>query len=60
MWPVDSFSRQFYMEQTRREVSNCSDIETMRVLTLEVISLMERQRAWFIKELLSNGRDQSG
>jgi len=55
--PVDSFSHQFAMEQTRREVSNCTDIDAMRKLTLDVITLMERQRAWFIQELLSNGRD---
>ena len=29
----------------------------MRKLTLDVITLMERQRAWFIQELLDNGRD---
>ena len=55
--PVDSFAHQFAMEQTRREVSNCTDIDAMRKLTLDVITLMERQRAWFIQELLNNGRD---
>ena len=45
------YSHQFAMEQIRREVSNCVDLEQMRKLTLETITLMERQRRWFIDQL---------
>lgn len=39
------------MERYRREVESCADIEKMRVLTLDMLKLLEQQRQWFVAEI---------
>lgn len=46
---MDDFSRAFALESAKREIAGCGDIEKLREVALQMLGLMEHQKAMILK-----------